>query len=442
VGTVEFTQAPDGTHVAYRVLEPDHAAGEAHDIVMVSGGLIPMHLFEAEPGFARMLDGLRGLGRLVIFDRRGLGQSDPIVEWTRPLVEQWAQDLETVIRATDACDAVVFAWDAFGVGSRFAADHPELLHSLVLMHAVPLTGDDENDWTKTRADAARENIEGRHHTFLDEIAPSRVGDDAFREWYNRAGREGASPATATRIFESVFATGSEVQRLADVMAPTLVLYRRESDYIPPMLAETTAELIPNAQLVGLDGGDFFPFSGDVDAVVAEIAAFVVGERRLPPPTRSLAAIMFTDLVGSTTRAAEIGDARWRSLIERHDDILRTVIGRNGGNVVKTTGDGVLALLPSASGALRAARQARAELARIGLELRVGIHVGDVDKRGTDVSGLAVNIAARVMSVADGQVTVTAQVAGAVAGDPIRFEMLGAHELKGVPGRWDLYGVVE
>ncbi len=199
------------------------------------------------------------------------------------------------------------------------------------------------------------------------------------------------------------------------------------------------ERIPHAEVVELEGCDHFPFVGDVDAVVAEIAEFVVGERRLPAPQRLLSAVLFTDLVGSTERAAALGDADWKSVLDRHDAAVRTIVGRCGGSVIKTTGDGVLALLPSAGVCLRAAGAVRRDLAAEGLDVRIGVHVGDIDRRGDDVSGLAVNIASRAMSKGGaGEIVVTESVVAAVAGQAVTFVPLGTHDLKGVPGEWQLF----
>ena len=183
--------------------------------------------------------------------------------------------------------------------------------------------------------------------------------------------------------------------------------------------------------------------GDVDALLAEVAAFVIGERRIPPPRRLLSAVLFTDLVSSTERAAALGDADWKSVLDRHDAVVRAIVGRNGGSVIKTTGDGVLALVPSAGTCLHVAATISHDLAAEGLDVRMGAHVGDVDRRGDDVSGLAVNIASRVMSTAGtGEIVVTAPVVAAVAGQAVAFESLGARELRGVPGAWELFRVVD
>ncbi|MEX2268870.1 MAG: adenylate/guanylate cyclase domain-containing protein [Acidimicrobiia bacterium] len=439
---VQYAVTEDGTHIAYRVLEADHWDGAPHDIVMVSGGLIPMELFEEELGFARLLAGLQALGRVVVFDRRGLGLSDPIVDWEQPVLDQWADDLAAVVIASGVRDPVVFAWDTYGVGTRFAARHSDQVGRFVLYEPIIVTEGEWEDWSSDQLRAIQANISGEFD-ILERIAPSRVADPTFREWYSRAGRLGASPATAGRIFKSAFGARPEAQLLEGIKAPTLVLHRRDSAFIPPESAMIAAERIPNATAVELDGEDLFPFMGDVDAVLAEIADFVVGERRLPPPERVLAAVMFTDLVGSTERAASVGDAKWKSMLDRHDAAVRAAVGRCGGRVIKTTGDGVLALFPSTAGALNTALRLPAHLVEDDLQVRVGIHVGDVDRRGDDVSGLAVNIAARVMARAgDGNVAVTASVVAAMAGQAAAFEPIGSHTLKGIPGEWELFQVVD
>lgn len=189
-----------------------------------------------------------------------------------------------------------------------------------------------------------------------------------------------------------------------------MLYRCDDASAPAEAALLVADQISGATVVELDGGDHFPFLGDVDAVVAEIAHFVVGERRLPPPKRLLAALMFTDLVASTERAASVGDARWKSVLDRHDTALRAVVGSCGGTVIKTTGDGILAILPCAGDALRAAERVRETLKLDGLDVRIGIHVGDIDRRGEDVSGLGVVVAARAMALAGANQIVVGTVA--------------------------------
>jgi class 3 adenylate cyclase len=438
---VAYAQAEDGTHIAYRVLDADPSVGVVRDLVMVSGGLIPMELFEEEPGFTRLLDGLRSLGRVVVFDRRGLGLSDPITDWERPVSDQWAGDLAAVFDASSVDDAVLVAWDGFGVGSRYAALHPERVSALVLYEPVVLADDEWSSWSDRRLRDSQANMRGEAD-ILTQVAPSRISDRSFRDWYERAGRMGASPSTAPRIWGSVISAHPRDALLERVMAPTLVVHRRDNVFVPEHVLTNAGERIRNATLVELDGRDHFPFVGDVDALVAEIAAFVTGERQLPPPQRLLAAVLFTDLVGSTERAASLGDEEWKLLLDRHDTTVRTAVGRCGGSVVKTTGDGILALLPSAGSGLRTAAAIHRDLAAEGLDVRIGVHAGDIDRRGDDVSGLAVNIASRVMSKAGaGEIVVTTSVVAAIAGQSVAFESLGSQDLKGVPGAWELFRVV-
>jgi class 3 adenylate cyclase len=437
---VRYAQAADGTQVAYQVVDADPSAEPARDVVMVAGGLIPLELFEEEPGFARLLDGLRELGRLIVFDRRGVGLSDPIQDWKRGVVDQWTDDLAAVVDASGARDIVLVTWDGFGVGSRYAATHPERVSALVLYEPVVIADDDWESWSARRMQRSNANVRGEDD-ILSEVAPSRIADREFRDWYARAGRMGASPSTAPRIWASVLRADPRDGFLEQVVAPTLVLHRRENLFAPPDVLTLAAERLPHATLIELEGRDHFPFVGDVDALVAEIAAFVVGERRLPPPQRLLSAVLFTDLVGSTERASSLGDEHWKSVLDRHDATIRAVVERAGGSVVKTTGDGVLALLPSAGSGLRVASVIRRDLRAEGLDARIGVHVGDIDRRGDDVSGLAVNIASRAMSTGGaGEIVVTASVVAAVAGQAVAFEPLGAHDLKGVPGAWELFRV--
>lgn len=421
-----------------RVFEADAGHDADHDVLMVAGGLIPLEAFEGDPGFLRLVEGLRAIGRVTVFDRRGIGLSDPIVTWDRPVIEQWADDVAVVARAIAAKRLVVFGWDGFGIATRFAARAPDLVHRLVLFQ--PVIGSKES-WAARIVEMKSQvqaNLSGGED-LLAAIAPSRASDPAFRDWYARAGRAGASPATAARVWEDIFDPDTASQELDGVQVPTLVLHRPGSSYAPSGVAEWVASQLRDVTLVEIEGEDHWPFVGNVDGVLAEITDFAVGERRVPPPERTLAAVLFTDLVGSTRRAADLGDARWKTLLERHDRASRAAVIRCAGRLVKTTGDGVLALFPSAGAAVRAAQRLREHLAADELEIRVGIHVGDVDHRGDDVSGLAVNVAARVMAAAGpGEVLVSSSVVAAVAGDADRFVPAGIHNLKGVPGSWDLF----
>jgi pimeloyl-ACP methyl ester carboxylesterase len=281
-GWVEYARTDDGAHLAYRILDQCAACDGPVDIVMVSGGLFPMEVYEDDPGFVRLLEGLCSVGRVVVFDRRGLGLSDPIVDWNRPVLDQWADDLSAVVASSGTTNPVVFAWDGKDVATRFAAARRARLRQLVLYQPVTRPDDGWDEWVATQLGARRGNLDGEKTDFLEKIAPSHASDASFREWYTRAGQLGASPTTAALIWESAFSSRPADQLLDRVETPTLVLYRCDDASAPAEAALLVADQISGATVVELDGGDHFPFLGDVDAVVAEIAHFVVGERRLPP----------------------------------------------------------------------------------------------------------------------------------------------------------------
>jgi len=292
-------------------------------------------------------------------------------------------------------------------------------------------------WAAEVADRMRRVVAGEERP-NDMAVPGRAGDPGFDAWVDAAGRAGASPSLATRLNEKGLSDPPFDN--TTVNTPTLVITRvAPSSGIPADFFERTAREIPGAQHLSLGAGDMYPFGVGVDDVLAEISRSLTGDVRLPAPERQVAVILFTDLVGSTSRAEASGDARWKRLLDRHDEVNRTTVSRHGGEVIKTTGDGVLALLPSATAAIDAARTIRAELAGEDLQVRVGIHVGEVDRRGDDVSGLAVNVAARIMSEATaGQILVSDAMRSMVTSGG--FVTIGRRKLKGITGDWELYAV--
>jgi class 3 adenylate cyclase len=419
-----------GHHLAFRVLE----GAPSREVVLITpGGTVPMEYLERDRVGARLLEGLTAVGRVVLFDRRGIGLSDPITDWSRPLVAQWADDLAAIVE--HACiirPVVVSLGDYWGPARLFAADHPDALAELVLYEpagpaaSVDLSKMVSDDW-------------------LAYVCPSRADDKGFRDWFEAAGRTGASPGVATRIYERP--AESCVARLAAsharIAVPTLVLRRPDNLAGSAPLPDPVGSEIPGAQRVDLPGNDYHWLGNDIDSMLAEISRFVTGESQLPSPERELCAVVFTDLVGSTERATAAGDELWKATIERHDAEVARIITHNAGRVVKSTGDGVLATFPSTSRALRAVDRIRAQLQRDDLDVRVGVHVGDVERRGDDLAGIGVHIAARVMALATaGEVLVTASVPIAATGTGHAFEAAGNHTLKGIPGTWELFRVVQ
>jgi class 3 adenylate cyclase len=231
------------------------------------------------------------------------------------------------------------------------------------------------------------------------------------------------------------------QRLPDISAPVLVINRDEHNLLPVRNARALTEALPNARLVTLPGRDTAIFSSDVDAVADEIQAFLTGSRPAPRPDRILATVLFTDVVGSTERAANMGDRDWKELLERHHVLLRTALDRYGGREVHTAGDGFLATFDSPRRAIECAREAAAAIRSIGLEIRAGVHTGEIELSGDDVQGIAVHIGARISALAGaGEVLVSSTVKDLVAGSGIQFDDRGEHSLKGVPGEWRVFSV--
>jgi class 3 adenylate cyclase/pimeloyl-ACP methyl ester carboxylesterase len=401
-----------------------------------------MDSLPGDPLASRLLEGLAALGRLAVFDRRGIGLSDQITDWDRPLPAQWRDDLAAVIDAAGFRRSTIFSWSGPPIARSYAIDFPDRVERLVLWNPGTPLAHDEFDIDALR-EATMESLEGP--SMSAKIFPERWNDPVFRDWHDAAGRAAASPSQAARIHAANFETAGAWANTFDnsaVSVPTLVLTRTpesETFGVPDDFFERAAHLIPGAALVSLANGSFNPFGAGVDDVLAEITRFVTGEVQLPEPERALAAIMFTDVVGSTRRASEVGDRNWKVLLDRHDEISESATHRHSGQLVKSTGDGVLSIFPSVSAAIRASQDITRELARVELAVRVGIHAGHVDRRGDDVSGIALNIAARIMSTADANQILVSDVAARVT-DDVTFAPVGEHELKDLDGSWLLYEV--
>ena len=420
-------------HVAYRVFAD--AATARRDVILVLSGTMPMDALLDDPVALRFVEGLADLGRLVVFDRCGIGLSDPPPDANSSVLTQWCTDLEAVIAATDVAQPVLVT-QGLGAATLFlySERHSGAVSSLVLLSPGIRPVDD---------DTVRRQIAGE----WDSVAlwfPSRAEEPGFREWFIRAGQRGASPGRAAHTYPT---TGDDDLLLAEVAAarvetPTLVLRRPEHPMTPSRTDDPILALVPGAVRVDVPGQDMFAWGGEVDALIAEVTRFVTGEHRSPAPERTLAAVLYSDIVASTDRATLLGDTRWRRVLDRHDEAARACIGRRGGTVVKTTGDGILAVLPSATNALRAARELLGAVREQGLEVRVGIHVGDIDRRGDDISGINVVIGARILSLAGPGEILMSHTALDAIGESVEFESRGEQRLKGVSGRWMIFSIVD
>jgi class 3 adenylate cyclase len=430
---VRYARAADDAQLAYRVIAGTGTG--LHDVVLALSGTMSMEALFEDPVALRFLDGLADLGRLVIFDRSGIGLSDPPADSEVVTFARWCDDLEAVLDAAQVARPVLVGSQlAVPVEVMYCDRHPDDVTAAVLVNPSPIRFD-------------RDIVHAQLHGDADSVAlwyPDRADEPGFREWFNRAGQFGASPRLAERAYPPMSDDeGREIEQAATrVRVPTLVLRRPAHPLCPPRASDPIMALIPGAVRVDIPGKDLGALGSEVDALLAEVFRFVIGEHRLPSPDRVVAAIMFTDLASSTHRATQVGDARWKRVLDRHDQIARSCIGRRGGVVIKHMGDGLLATLPSASTAVRAAQELRAALRDEGLNVRIGVHVGDVDRRGDDISGVNVHIAARLLDHASGGEIVLSSTALASTGDAIPVEARGECTLKGVPGTWALYAITD
>jgi len=329
---------------------------------------------------------------------------------------------------------------------HFSATHPERVSALVLVNSYAhYVREDDYPWgvpPQTINQFVATVKEGwGTSTAVDFVAPSRSADQQFRAWYARAGRFGGSPNQFADIVRASFEADLR-SLLPSISCPTLVLHRENNRYIRLGAGQYLAEHIPNAHLVVLPGDDHLFFAGDIDALADEIEEFLTGARSGAEGNVLSMTVLFTDIVASTEYQARVGPREWSRLTDRHDAIVRTALNRHRGHVVKTMGDGFLATFDASGRAIRCAAEIVDDAKSIELDLRVGIHTGEVEVRGDDIAGLAVTIAKRVCDLArPGEVLVTRTVTDHVVGSSIEFEEQGERELKGVPGTWRLFTVV-
>ncbi|UGS37572.1 adenylate/guanylate cyclase domain-containing protein [Capillimicrobium parvum] len=413
------------------------------DLLLSMGFVTHVELVWEAPGLARYIESLSRHTRLIIYDRRGTGMSDPV---TSDDVWVHAADLGAVLEAAGSERVALLGYTTGGpVCIAFAAAHPERVSHLILYGAFATNQrSEEVHWTLTaeeRQAVFHEQIEHWGEGLLaDRVAPSCADDPQLCAWFARLERLAASPGTARA---SVMGGVTDVTaQLRDVRTPTLVLHRTGDTLIDVRHGRYMAEKIPGARLVELPGTDSLPSSGDSVRLVAEMLEFVSGGPVGGMFERALRTVLFTDICDATGLAARLGDARWRSLLGAHDRAVDVQLARHGGRRVKSTGDGVLATFAGLpSDAVRYARDLVEQLADLGIEARVGLHTGECELIGDDVGGMAVHIAARLCAMAGpGDVVVSGTVYGTVVGSGLPFRDLGMHELKGVSGRWPIFAL--
>jgi class 3 adenylate cyclase len=419
------------------------------DLLMLPGPSIPIDTIDAEPSMYRFHRRLASFSRVIRFDFRGVGLSSrvPSLEVLGPRF--WAKDAIAVMDAVGCTQASILA-PSFNAmtGLVLAADYPERVRSLVIVNGSArmlrapdypvgseLSAADRFMTVAIEPDAVEQGFD-----VLELVAPSVARDHAFRTWWDLAGNRAASPSMARAVTKVVIEADVR-DTLARVTAPTLILHRDGVQFIPVGHGRYLAEHIAGARYVELSGSDSLYWVGDTAPMLDEIEEFITGVRGGFDAERVLTTIVFTDIVGSTERAAELGDGRWRDLLDNHDNIVRHELDRFGGHEVHTAGDGFVATFTSPSAAIACADAVVDAVRVLGIEVRVGIHAGEVEVRGADVAGMAVHIGARVAALAGpSEVLVSSTVRDIVTGSRRRFAERGEHELKGVPGRWRLYAL--
>lgn len=438
--TTRYAKSGDYS-IAYQVV-----GDAALDLVVVPGFVSHLEHAWENAAFAHFLERLASFSRLILFDKRGTGLSDRVPLRQLPDLDERMDDVRAVMEAVGSERAALLGVSEGGPMSiLFATTHPDRVSSLILYgtYARRLR-DVDYPWAPTPED---------HRIFIDRThqdwggpagaevwAPTLADDENFRRWWAQFLRLGASPAAARGVLEMTLQIDVR-ELLPAIRVPTLVLHRTGDRRIEVGGSRYLAGRIPGAKLVELPGSDHLIWAGDSDAVVDEIEEFLTGSRHLAEPTRVLATVLFTDVVDSTRRAARIGDTRWRALVDDHDRLVRAEIARFRGERVERRGDGFLATFDGPARAIRCASAIVERVHELGVQVRAGLHTGEIELIGEGVAGIAVHIGARVASLAGpDEVLVSSTVKDLVAGSTLSFSERGTYDLKGVPGSWRIYRV--
>jgi class 3 adenylate cyclase len=443
-GETRYARSGD-VHIAYSVTAPAHSAPGSEDpidLVYVPSWISQLEHYWEEPVIARYFGRLASFSRLIMFDRRGSGLSDPLPR--APTLEEQMDDVVAVMNAAGSERAGVFAQlEGGAMAAMFAATHPERTRALALYAAMPrMSWAPDYDWALRREERHLRSDNGwGDGASIESLAPRSASNARLRAWFARLERLAASPGTAAKLM-MMNAEVDVRSVLPSITVPTLVLHRETDRAIDVRHARYLAEHIPGARLVLLPGDETISFGPESGPLLDELEEFFTGARPVSESERILATVMFSDIVDSTRKAAELGDRRWRDTLESIAGAIGRELRRFRGRPIKTMGDGFLATFDGPARAIRCATAIR-DTAReqFGLEVRSGLHTGEIELIGDDVGGIAVHIGARVGSSAGpGEVLVSGTVKDLVVGSGIAFEDRGERELKGVPGTWRLFAV--
>lgn len=429
-------------NIAYQVI-----GDGPRDLVYVPGWVSNIEVMWEDPGLARFFRRLSSFSRLITFDKRGTGLSDPVPLDELPDLEARMDDLRAVMDQVGSEQATLFGHsEGANLCILFAGTHPDRTDGLILTGAFATRiRSDDYPWAPTSKERTAliqktERDWGRED-HVPVMAPSRADDPAFRSWLRRYERLSASPRAAAAILK--MNSEIDVRPVLDAISvPTLLLYRKDDLDVHVEEGRYLASAIPEAKLVELEGGDHWFWAGDAEPMLQEIEEFVTGRRGAGEPERRLATVFFTDIVGSTEKAAALGNRKWRDLLERHNQVVRGELARWQGQEVSTAGDGFLATFDGPSRGIHCAFAVASAVKPLGVDVRCGLHTGEVEVIGDDIAGLAVHIGARIAALAGpGEVLVSRSVKDLVAGAGFAFVDTGQHTLKGVTGRWQVFAVL-
>jgi pimeloyl-ACP methyl ester carboxylesterase len=426
-------------NIAYQVLGKGPP-----DLVFVPGWVSNIDMFWEQPDFARFLSRLASFSRLILFDKRGTGLSDRVVDM--PSLEIRMDDVRAVMDAAGSERAALYGFSEGGpMCALFAATYPTRTLALIMSGSYARkTMAPDYPWGPTEeqflASIDKAEREWGGPVVIDERAPSMSVDEGFRQWWGRFARASASPAAAAMV-QRMNAQIDIRHLLPAIHVPTLILHSVNERIVDVGASRYMARQIPGAKLVELPGADHVPFLSDADAILDEIEEFLTGTRHSPEVDRILATVLFTDIVGATQSATKLGDRRWHDLLDSHHALVRRELARFRGREIDTAGDGFFATFDGPARAVRCACAISDAVRSLGIEIRAGLHTGECEVMGDKVGGIAVHTGARIAAYANaGEVLVSHTVKDLVAGSGLSFRDCGTQSLKGVPGDWHLFAV--
>ncbi len=435
-GETRYAKTSDGLHIAYQT----HGTGLI-DLLIVPGWATHVEHGRTEPSWLRYAQGLERFARVITLDKRGSGMSDR--DLGVATLEDRMEDIHAVMDSVGSQTAVIFgASEGAPLSLLFAATYPERTKALVLYGpVVKWLASDDYPWGLPPM-VYDMIVEVMEQSFGEGIplgffAPSVAADPGVKRWWAEHERLASSPGS----MKAMLHVNRQIDVrpiLSTVTVPTLIIHRVDDMVVNVGQGRYLAAALPHASYIELPGADHLPFYGDSDAIVEEVEEFLTGVRHTPERDRVLATVLFTDIVGSTERAAALGDQQWRDLLDQHHTIVRAQLARFKGREVNTTGDGFVATFDGPARALRCACAVRDAVENLGIAIRAGVHTGEIEVVGNDIAGIAVHIAQRVQGMASpGEVLASSTVRDLVAGSGIAFDERGEHDLKGVPGTWRL-----